>query len=420
VIDFTHPQGGEMRRQHRVVDGRIAGGCRLPNAALLQRKAKRSAGFIPGGGPQFLDRASSALTRVWQLDEIAHCAAPQAGYDCWATIMPREQSMSVITRRRLIQGVAAAGLAAADKRAARAQGEGAWPNRPVRFVVPLAPGGGIDFIARTVGEYVSRHIGQQVVVENRTGAGGTLGMDMAMRSPPDGYTVLITNDNAASAPHILGLAYDYTKELVPVINLAWQPQVLAAHPSLGVTSLAQLIEYAKANPGLGYATSGVGTNQHILGEWFKRESGLKLDHVPYRGAGQAINDLIAGHVRIALLGPTATVPHYQADKLRLLAQSSVKRAKVLPEVPTLEEAGFKGLVLEAWYAAFVPKGTPPAIVERLNSEMGKALADPAMQENFTRGSMEPTGGSADELGKLARADSEKYERLVRELNLKTN
>ena len=328
--------------------------------------------------------------------------------------------MNVITRRRLIQGVAAAGLAVAGSSAARAQGEGAWPNRPVRFVVPLAPGGGIDFIARTVGEYVSRQIGQQVVVENRTGAGGTLGMDMAMRSPPDGYTVLITNDNAASAPHILGLAYDYTKELVPVINLAWQPQVLAAHPSLGVTSVAQLIEYAKANPGLGYATSGVGTNQHILGEWFKRESGLKLDHVPYRGAGQAINDLIAGHVRIALLGPTATVPHYQADKLRLLAQSSVKRAKVLPEVPTLEEAGFKGLVLEAWYAAFVPKGTPPAIVERLNSEMGKALADPAMQENFTRGSMEPTGGSADELGKLARADSEKYERLVRELNLKTN
>jgi tripartite-type tricarboxylate transporter receptor subunit TctC len=328
--------------------------------------------------------------------------------------------MHGIARRGFLRGAAVASLAVFGSRAARAQAEEAWPSRPVRVIVPLAPGGGIDFIARTVGEYVSRQIGQQVVVENRTGAGGTLGMDMAMRSPPDGYTVLITNDNAASAPHILGLAYDYTKELVPVINLAWQPQVLAAHPSLGVASVAELINHVKANPGLGYATSGVGTNQHILGEWFKRESGLKLDHVPYRGAGQAINDLIAGHVRIALLGPTATVPHYQADKLRLLAQSSVRRAKVLPEVPTLEEAGFKGLVLEAWYAAFVPKGTPQAIVERLNSEMGKALADPAMQENFTRGSMEPTGGSADELGKLARADSEKYERLVRELNLKTN
>src|SRR5262245_5050820 len=142
--------------------------------------------------------------------------------------------------------------------------------------------------------------------------------------------------------------------------------------------------------------------------------------LPYRGAGQAINDLIAGHVRIALLGPTALVPHYKADKLRLLAQSSVKRAKVLPEIPTLEEAGFKGMVLEAWYAAFAPKGTPPAIVARLNAEMGKALADPAMQDSFTRGSMEPTGGRAQDLGRLAPADSENYERLVRELNLKQN
>jgi tripartite-type tricarboxylate transporter receptor subunit TctC len=328
--------------------------------------------------------------------------------------------MRVIARRRFIQGAAIAAAAVLDRGAARAQGEEAWPNRPVRFIVPLAPGGGIDFIARTVGEYASRQLGQQVVVENRTGAGGTLGMDLAMKSPPDGYTFLITNDNAASAPHILGLAYDYTQELVPVINLTWQPQVLAVHPSLGVNSVAELIAHAKANPGLGYASSGVGSNQHILGEWFKRESGLKLDHVPYRGAGQAINDLIAAHVRIAFLGPTAIVPHYKADKLRVLAQSSSKRAKVLPEVPTLEEVGFKGMVLEAWYAAFAPKGTPPAIVARLNGELAKALADPAMQENLTRGSMEPTGGSAQDLGKLARADSEKYERLVRELNLKQN
>ena len=134
--------------------------------------------------------------------------------------------------------------------------------------------------------------------------------------------------------------------------------MLCAHPSLGVNSVAELIAYAKANPGQGYATSGVGTNQHILGEWFKKETGLALNHVPYRGAGQAINDLIAGHVKIALLGPTATVPHYKAGNLRLLAQSSAKRAPYLADIPTLEEAGFKGLVLEAWYAAFVPQGTP--------------------------------------------------------------
>jgi tripartite-type tricarboxylate transporter receptor subunit TctC len=327
--------------------------------------------------------------------------------------------MHQIARREFIRNAAAAALTLAGARAAGAQ-EAAYPNRPVKFIVPLAPGGGIDFVARAVGEYISRYIGQQVVVENRTGAGGTVGMDAAMRSPPDGYTVLITNDNAASAPHILSLAYDYTKELTPVIYLTRQQQVLCAHPSLGVNSVAELIAYAKANPGQGYATSGVGTNQHILGEWFKKETGLALNHVPYRGAGQAINDLIAGHVKVAWLGPTATVPHYKAGTLRLLAQSSAKRAPYLADIPTLEEVGFKGLVLEAWYAAFVPKGTPPAIIAKLNAEMTKALADPAMKESFDRGSMEPVGGTPDELGKLAREDSVKYERLVRELNIKTN
>jgi tripartite-type tricarboxylate transporter receptor subunit TctC len=329
--------------------------------------------------------------------------------------------MSRLGRRDFIRNaVAAAAAVGSGAIGGPALAQEGWPNRPVKFIVPLAPGGGIDFIARTVGEYITRNIGQQVVVENRTGAGGTIGMDLAMKSPPDGYTVLITNDNAASAPHILRLAYDYTKELVPVINLAWQPQVLAAHPSIGVGSIDQLLTYAKANPGLGFATSGVGSNQHIIGDWFKRETGLALNHVPYRGAGQAINDLIAGHVKLAWLGPTALVPHYKAGNLRLLGQSSAKRAKVLPEIPTLEDAGFKGVVLEAWYAAFVPKGTPAAIVARLNAEMQKALSDPAMQETFTRGSMEPTGGSPEALGKLAQEDSVKYERLVRELNIKLN
>jgi tripartite-type tricarboxylate transporter receptor subunit TctC len=328
--------------------------------------------------------------------------------------------MRKIGRRAFIKQAVAAGAALSGGLASplTALAQDGWPNRPVKFIVPLAPGGGIDFIARTVGEYISRNIGQQVVVENRTGAGGTIGMDLAMKSPPDGYTVLITNDNAASAPHIMNLPHDYTKELVPVINLAWQPQVLAAHPSINVGSMEELIKYAKSTSGLGYASSGVGSNQHVLGEWFKRDSGLKLDHVPYRGAGQAINDLIAGHVKLAWLGPTAMVPHYKAGKLRFIAQSSSKRAKVIPEIPTLVDLGFKGLVLEAWYAAFVPKGTPPAIVARLNAEIAKALSDPAMQETFTRGSMEPTGGTPEALGKVARDDSAKYARLVKELGVK--
>jgi tripartite-type tricarboxylate transporter receptor subunit TctC len=296
----------------------------------------------------------------------------------------------------------------------------AYPSRTIKFVVPLAPGGGIDFVARAVGDYISKTIGQQVVVENRTGAGGTVGMDSAMRSPPDGYTVLITNDNAASAPHILSLSYDYTKELQPVIHLARQEQVLCVHPSIEAKTVKELVDYVKANPGQGYASSGVGSNQHIIGEWFKRDTGLALNHVPYRGAGQAINDLVAGHVKIAWLGPTATVPQAQGGKIRLLAHSSSKRPAYLKDVPTLEEAGFKGMVLEAWYAAFVPKGTPREIVAKLNSEMAKAVVDPAMKESFFRGSMEGAGGTPEELGKLAQADSEKYARLVKELNIRTN
>src|SRR5688572_20315924 len=163
--------------------------------------------------------------------------------------------MNRIGRRGFITGAAAASLTVVQAGTVRAQGGGeAWPNRPLRFVVPLAPGGGIDFVARAIGEYISRPLGQQVVVENRTGAGGTIGMDTAMKSPPDGYTVLITNDNAASAPHIMSLAYDYTKELAPVIYLARQQQVLCAHPTLNVNTVAELISYAKANPGQGYAT----------------------------------------------------------------------------------------------------------------------------------------------------------------------
>jgi tripartite-type tricarboxylate transporter receptor subunit TctC len=325
--------------------------------------------------------------------------------------------MSTIGRRGFVAGAAASGFALATN-GALAQEE--WPNRSVRFVVPLAPGGAIDFIARQVGEVLSRSLGQQVVVENRTGAGGTLGMDLAMKSPPDGYTVLITNDNAASAPYIMSLAYDYTKELMPVCYLGRQSQILAVHSSLGVKSVAELVAYVKANPGVGFATSGVGSNQHVVGEWFAKEAGLKWDHVPYRGAGQAINDLIAAHVKIAFLGPTSLMPHYQAGTLRLLAQSASKRAPTLQEVPTLEDAGYKGLVLDAWYGAFVPKGTPTPIIARLNAEMNKALTDPKLLENFTKGAVEAIGGSADELGKLARADSEKYAKLVKELGIKTN
>ena len=330
--------------------------------------------------------------------------------------------MRKIERRTFIKNAAAAATVAGTGliTAPAVWAQAAYPNKPVRFIVPLAPGGAIDFIARALGERMSGSIGQQVVVENRTGAGGTIGMDAAMKSDPDGYTILITNDNAASAPHIMHLNHDYTKELLPVCYLGRHGQILAAHKDLGVRSVKELVDYVKKNPGLGLATSGVGSNQHVLCEWFKREADIKIDHVPYRGAGQAINDLIAGHVKTAFLGPTSMIPHWKAGTLHLLGQSTAKRNPTLLEIPTLEEGGYKGLVLEAWYAAFVPKGTPPEIVAKLNAEMNKALKDQKLIDILTKGAIEGVGGDTTEITKLAQADSAKYARLVKELNIKIN
>jgi tripartite-type tricarboxylate transporter receptor subunit TctC len=324
-----------------------------------------------------------------------------------------------IARRSFIKGAGGFALASGAGLgfAAPAIAQEKWPNKPIRFIVPLAPGGAIDFVARQCGQILSNSLGQQIVVENRTGAGGTLGMDSAMRSPPDGYTFLITNDNAASAPHILKLSYDYTKVLLPVIDIGHQPQVFAVHPSLGVNSVKEYVENAKAHPGVGFASSGVGSNQHVVGEWFAKEAKIKMEHVPYRGAGQAVGDLLAGHVKSAFLGPTALINHHRAGAIKIIAQTSGKRAPTLTDIPTLEESGYKGVVLEAWYAAFAPAGTPAEIVKQMNAAVQQALADPKLLENFTKGSLEAIGGPPEALGKLAQADSEKYARLVKELNI---
>ena len=320
-------------------------------------------------------------------------------------------------RRHLLQLAGAATVAPALSRLATALD---YPIRPVRFIVPLAPGGGLDFVARLTSEYMSRAIGQQFYIENKLGAGGMIGIETAAKSAPDGYSVLITNDNVASAPHVLSVNTEFVKDLAPVIELSRQTLVLAVHNSFAVKSVAEFVAAAKARPGMSFATSGVGSNQHILAEWFAKVAGIKLEHVPYRGAGQAVNDLIAGHVLIGFLGPTALLPHYKTGTLRFLAQSSRARAQSLPEVPTLEEAGFRDVVLESWYGAFVPAGTPPAIIAYLNAEMAKTVADPATRDSLLQTATEPVGGSAEEFGRVVREDSAKYARLAKDLNIRIN
>lgn len=308
---------------------------------------------------------------------------------------------------------------AAGLQVAQAQPSQDWPNRPVRIIVPFAAGGSTDVAARLIGDYLSRTAGQQFYVENRAGANGVIGMDAAAKSDPDGYTVLVTADAVASNPHVYKVGHDPLKDLVPIIQLSRQPVVLAVHPSLGVSTLDELVALVKREPGLRYATgSGQGSPQHMVVQWFAKLAGIELEQVAYRGGGAAINDLIAGHVKLGSLGSTPLIPHYKAGALRLLAQTTASRSQTLPDVPTFQEAGIKGLVLDQWLGVFVPAGTPQAVITRLNVEIGKALADPSIRTNLIQSAQEPIGGTPEAFAVRLREDFEKYGRLVQELNIK--
>jgi tripartite-type tricarboxylate transporter receptor subunit TctC len=296
-----------------------------------------------------------------------------------------------------------------------------WPTRPVRFIVPFPAGGSTDVGARIIGEFLSRSLHQQIVVENKTGANGNIGIEAAARSTADGYTILVATDAVASNPHVYKMNIDPLQALVPVIQLSRQPIVLAAHPTLGIASLGELTALAKQQPGLRYATgSGYGSAQHMVVQWFASIAGIKLEQVPYRGGGPAINDLVAGHIKVGSLGSTPLIPHYKAGTLLLLAQSTLARSPSLPEVPTYQEAGIQGLVLDQWLGVFVPAGTPPAIAVRLNIEINNALADAAVRESFLQSAQEPVGGPAAQFAQLVHDDYDKYARLVRELDIKIN
>jgi tripartite-type tricarboxylate transporter receptor subunit TctC len=295
-----------------------------------------------------------------------------------------------------------------------------WPTKPVRLVVPYPPGGSTDVTARTLAERVSGALGQPVLVENRAGAGGNIGIESVARADADGYTVLVAPDFIASAPHVYKLNYDPMTQLVPVIQLTSQPVVLAVHPSLGVATVAELVAAAKQKPGLAYATSGAGSQQHMAAEWFAKLAGIQLTHIPYKGGGQAIADFIGGQVPIASLGSTPVIPHHKSGKVKILAQTTKQRAPSLPEVPTYEEAGFKGLVIDQWLGIFVPAGTDAQIVRRLAAEFDKALAEPVVRERLAKAALEAVGGSTQDFARLVRANFEMSRKLVADLNIRVN
>lgn len=294
-----------------------------------------------------------------------------------------------------------------------------WPNRPVRFVVLYPAGGSTDVAARVIADYLSRSLGYRIVVENRAGANGNIAMQYVSQSAPDGYTILVGTDAISSNPHVYKMDFDPLQTLAPIIELSHQPIALAMHPSLGVTTLAQLTALAKEQPGMRFATgSGVGSMQAMVALWYAKIAGLNLVQVPYRGGGEAINDLISGEVKLGSFGSTSLIPQAKAGLIHVLAQSMATRSSALPDVPTFAEAGLPELVVDQRLGLFAPKGTPPDIIDRLNAEVNKALGDDQVRKALADQAQEPTGGTASQYAKRVSEDSDKDGRLAQELNVK--
>ena len=322
----------------------------------------------------------------------------------------------MIPHRRAFLKAAASALAAIGPTIVSAAEK--YPTRSVKVVVPFPPGGATDVAARPIAAFLSRALGQQFYVENKSGAGGNIGIEVAAKSEPDGYTLLVVTTALVIRQQASQLNIDPLKDLIPVVQLSRQPLVIAVHPSLGVQTLSELVAAARREPGLRYALGGaIGSEQHVLGAWFAQLAGIALEPVPYRGGGPAVNDLLAGHVKAGSLGASTILQHHIAGTIRALAQSTKQRSPSLPNVPTFEEAGFDGLVLEQWVGLFAPAATSKTVVLNLNTEANNALADGPTRDVFLKSGQEPVGGSADAFQKLVGEDFLKYERLSKLLNI---
>ena len=294
-----------------------------------------------------------------------------------------------------------------------------WPSKPIRIVVPFPSGGTTDTAVRPLADRLSQQLGVSVVVDNKPGAAGRIGYEFAAKATPDGYTLLAGTDSLGLQPHLEPPPnYDPIRDFAPIAQLSSQPLVIAVHPSLGVTTLQQLVELGRTRrDAVGYATSGIDSSQNFAGEWFARASGLKMLHVPYRGGGQAVNDLLAGQVQLAVLGIAPLIPYQKTGRLRILAVTTAERSPALPDVPTLRELGYD-VVVDQWMALLAPAKVPPAILERLNAEVNAALGDARLRATYEGAAMRPVGGSAADLGKLLQGDYQRFGKLTGELNFK--
>ncbi len=299
----------------------------------------------------------------------------------------------------------------------------AYPTKPIRLVVPFPPGGATDILARAVAQKLTEAWGQQVIVDNRPGAGGNIGSELVAKAAPDGYTLEMgtVGTHAINASLYAKMPYDHVKDFVPVILVAGVPNVLVVHPSVPVNSVAELIAYAKANPGkLNFASSGSGTSIHLSGELFKVMAGVQMTHVPYKGSAPAMQDLLGGQVQLMFDNLPPSLPQIKAGKLKALAVTSVTRAPALPDTPTVAEAGLPGFEASSWFGVLAPAGTPPAIVAKLNAEIAKWLATPEAKEKMLALGANAVGGPPEDFAKHIAVETAKWAKVVKESGAKVD
>jgi tripartite-type tricarboxylate transporter receptor subunit TctC len=290
-----------------------------------------------------------------------------------------------------------------------------YPSRPVRFIVPFPPGGGNDIVGRIVAVKLAEGLGQQVVIDNRGGAGGTLGTDMTAKAPADGYTLLVNNISLA-VNHTLfkKLPYDTLRDLAPVALIGRQPNVVVVHPGVPAKSIRDLLELARAKPAeMNYGSGGVGTASHLATEMLKLMAKVDLVHVPYKGLGPALTDLIGGRVHVIISTMASALPHMKSGKLRPLAVTTAQRSSFFPEVPTMNEGGVRGYEFSTWYGLLVPARTPKAIIDRLNAEVRKALTSSLVAEQFLAQGLEPAASFPHEFGVYLQSEVAKWAKVVK-------
>jgi len=297
-----------------------------------------------------------------------------------------------------------------------------YPVKPIRFVVPYAPGGNTDILSRLLGQKLNEAWRQQVIIDNRPGAAGTVGAELVARAPADGYTLIMGSFGNIIVANSLykNLTYDPLKDFAPVALVSLPPGVLVEHPAVPAQNVRELIAYAKSNPGrLNYGSPGSGAWNHLFFELFKTSAGVSIVHVPYKGIAPAVVDLLGGQVQLAISAFPTALPHVRSGKLRALAVTSAKRSGLMTDVPTIAESGLPGYEAAGWFGVLAPAGTPPSVVTKLNTEINRILELPEVKASLASDGAEPAGGSPAQMADSARAASIKWGKIIRELNIRT-